>query len=170
MQDKTRKDKNSTESKVTRVAFNNYKKVPIAFWRSAALSATRHSAVQCWPRVVRKPQYHGHYLGTSCWTPVRVRWVASQHAKKTQKTIHNSIKNQKNLPTFLHTLCMKCAGSVRARRWRMRPWTSRDTDAMKSLVRVHHCPSHASCNQTPAVIQATRLTAFHMDEANRWPW
>ena len=75
---KTRQDNNSTQSKVTRIAFDNCKKGAHRSWRLTALSATRHSAVQRWLRVVRMSWYHwypGQHLGTSDWTPVRVRWV-----------------------------------------------------------------------------------------------
>ena len=34
----------------------------------------------------------------------------------------------------------------------MRLWTPRDTDAMKSLTRVHHCPFHALYKQPPIPI------------------
>ena len=102
---------------------------------------------------------------------------ASQHAKKLHKNtldFYNTFKKTKNIPTFFvesqYHMYDDSAGSARALRWRMRQWTPRDTDAMKSLMRVHHCPQHAPRKQTPAVLQAATLTALHMDEANRWPW
>ena len=61
------------------------KKVPIALGGYTSLRTRRHSAVQCWTRVVRMPwylQYSGQYLGTSGWTPVRVRWVCLVARKK----------------------------------------------------------------------------------------
>ena len=60
-------------------------KMHFAFGEYTSLRARRHSAVQCWPRVVRMPwyhQYHGQYLGTSVWTSSQSPLGASQHARK----------------------------------------------------------------------------------------
>ena len=105
----TRQDNNSTESKVTLVAYDNYKKVPIAFGEITALRARRHSAVQGTDAMVPLEPWPvpGHQRLDARQSPLG----ASQHAKKKtfffkkQKRFifSNTINNIKNLPTFLAT-------------------------------------------------------------------
>ena len=88
LENSTRQDNNSTESKVTRVAFRQLQKSACRFWRLTAPSATRHSAIQRWLRVVRMSWYIDtltQYLSTSGWTTVEVRWVPRSTKKKRKK-------------------------------------------------------------------------------------
>ena len=139
----------SKESKVTRVTFSSCKKVPIAFGDEQF--SARHGTLQC----SAGPEWYGCHgttdTLTSTWAPavgqpVRVRWVPHNMEKSKPRCtcIPNTINTIKNFPTFLaksqYIMYDECAGSVRAMRWRMRPWTSRETNAMKSLTRVHHFP------------------------------
>ena len=92
-QDKTRQDNNSTESKVTRVAFNSYKKVPTASG-DQQLSA-RHGTLQC----SAGPEWYGCHgtidTLTSIWAPAVGRPSesagCSQHAKKTRQKTRSTI-------------------------------------------------------------------------------
>ena len=81
-----RQDKTTTphRKQVTLVAVNYYKKKYLSLLESKTSLRARR-AVQCWLRVVRMPWYlwyPGQYLGTSGWTPVRVRWVPRSTREK----------------------------------------------------------------------------------------
>ena len=158
-----RQDNNSRESKVTRVAFNTCKKVPIAFGDQQF--SERHGAMQC----------SAGQSGTDAMVPL-VPWPVPQEQrldsrqsplgclaarKKKTKNIYAPYlyqKYQKKLPTFFaesqYYMYDECAGNVRPLRWIMRQWTPRDTDAMKSPTRVHHCPVHVLFRQTPIPLYA----------------
>ena len=64
------------------------------FGEITALRVRRHSAVQCWPRVVRMPWYLCH--GILTWAPavgqpVGVRWVPRSTQKKEHSCHHTPI-------------------------------------------------------------------------------
>ena len=86
IRDKTRQQLHRKH--VTLVAVKYYKKYLSLLESETSLRARLHSAVQCWPWVVRMPWYlwyNGQYLGTSGWTPVRVRWVPRSTQKQLRK-------------------------------------------------------------------------------------
>ena len=156
MQDKTRQDNNSTESKVTRVAFSSYKKCISLL--EIKLSA-RHGTLQC----SAGPEWYACHgiidTLTSSWAPAVGRpsesagCLAACTKNLEKNTLHIHSQYKKYHKQSSHVLCQvqfymydESAGSVPAMRWRMRLWTPRDTDA-KSLTRVHHCPFHALFKQ-----------------------
>ena len=83
-QDKTRQDKTTTQRTAR---LHESKKSACRFWRLTALSATRHSAVQRWPRVVRMSCATDTL--TSTWAPAVGRPSGSTGCLTTCKKCEN---------------------------------------------------------------------------------